>query len=485
MSKDVHDKRSNGTITAYSPSSRSISAHESPTEEAHEYANFDRSSDGTIEARDVIVGSSSHIPMTLPAQQQAFEVSPDARNHRALELSQPSTQRLSAANLHRSQQDLACTIPQTNASERLGDSASVVSTMPPELWEELQHMKARLNQLETLPTRSSVSPQSNLGSRQPGFAISPRSAHSSYSFRGPGSETVFQSQSSSSNHPLLRTSLTRLNDSLIPTEILRPVDMAVSDALVLAGLSLDRNGRKRADALCRSLTELCLTLYEQYQHESLPARDRLPVRNGMTRSNTMNNGHYRGFSGDSRYSTRPGAARSLQGNRFEHNRDYPASTSNHTPNHTRDHMHHHDDAQSTTSFHDRSDRAPLSRARLEQNYDTRRQHTFDFSEPRASGNRRSSTLGELSDTGSISGDRQDRNASGNGLGHIRTSSRAVTEILDRSPVTRESLYARYQKRQVEERRLSPHGDEPRPNMLRYSPSRRLDDQDTGTGMLRR
>lgn len=357
------------------------------------------------------------------------------------------THRLSSANLRKQTAELSMeeelTTPQPNRKRQsiLDSGASMISAAPSAVFDELDELKRRIQRLELGPAMSS-SPHS------PGFRISPhgRSKERARARRvenGPMNmvyttpDTQRSPISPSNGHPLLRDSLRRLKSSQIDSELLKHLEMAISDALVLASQATDRLIHTRADSLCRSLTEICLLFAD---HPETGHRDELSgVRQEYRSSSPHSAGHHlRTYSSLPRsMSSRRNLAELLQP------RDDYCESARSTSRLSRYTEAHELDAGSRhsmlTDYRTRSNTDLPHLASRRSIVPSALGHTgaSHLSGRRSSGDRSHSVVGSEAST------RRQTHSSGS---HARTMSRAsVADILDRPPVTRDSLYARYQR----------------------------------------
>lgn len=169
-----------------------------------------------------------------------------------------------------------------------GTDSTTSTAAPSTVWDELEELKSRIHRLELtgkLPPTSSAAISRASDERPPTahtnattLSASPKRAASS----------VVQSTDGASlpkdSHPLLHSALAKSKDFLAP-EVYDALETATVDALALAammgtagqpgpissgasnigsgtGTVTDRQLRKKADSVCRSLTELCLALSE-------------------------------------------------------------------------------------------------------------------------------------------------------------------------------------------------------------------------------
>ncbi|KZF22214.1 hypothetical protein L228DRAFT_148616 [Xylona heveae TC161] len=173
-------------------------------------------------------------------------------------------------------------------SEKDDDTESTVSTAAPStVWDELDDLKSRIRKLEltgSLPSPSSTSAVDTAHGESPHTAA-PFSSSTRRTRAGTVASAAPSSgdYSGSSAHPLLQAALKK-SKTLISGEVYRALEAVASDALSLASMTgstgmqgrpqspisvvsssaagVERRLRRKAESLCRSLTELCITLSE-------------------------------------------------------------------------------------------------------------------------------------------------------------------------------------------------------------------------------
>ncbi|KAI0857243.1 hypothetical protein F4860DRAFT_490415, partial [Xylaria cubensis] len=169
-----------------------------------------------------------------------------------------------------------------------GTDSTNSTAAPSTVWDELEELKSRIHRLELtgkIPPTSSAA-ISRASDERPQTAHTNATTVSASPKRGASS--VVQSAEASTvpkdSHPLLHSALAKSKDLLAP-EVYDALETATVDALTLAammgtagqpgpissgasnvgsncGTVTDRQLRKKADSVCRSLTELCLALSE-------------------------------------------------------------------------------------------------------------------------------------------------------------------------------------------------------------------------------
>ncbi|CAD6584683.1 MAG: hypothetical protein ASARMPREDX12_003143 [Alectoria sarmentosa] len=178
--------------------------------------------------------------------------------------------------------------PQTPHAE--GTESTVSTTAPSTVWDELEDMKSRIRKLEItgkIPASSNAAMSSTLRERPPTAtttmttnSLSPKRRHMKNV--SPEASTL-KSPEVANLHPLLHASLAKTKLA-ISANLYKALDATASDALTLAAMAgntsargvspstasiagtssgLDRQLCRKADNMCRSLTELCIALAEE------------------------------------------------------------------------------------------------------------------------------------------------------------------------------------------------------------------------------
>lgn len=182
----------------------------------------------------------------------------------------------------------------TDTSGGQEDSSSVSTTAPSTVWDELDDLKSRIRRLEltgripasgvgSIITDRAPTNTSNSSGDRPHTATttvttissSPRNNNNASGVSPTGSNN---SGSNSNNHPLLHAALAKSKPIVTP-EIYKYLEAAAHDAVALLGavgstgspggpppvagsMASERLVKRRADGVCRSLTELCIALSE-------------------------------------------------------------------------------------------------------------------------------------------------------------------------------------------------------------------------------
>lgn len=164
------------------------------------------------------------------------------------------------------------------ANSVAGDTASTVSTSAASVWDELEELKSRIHKLEVTGNTVGFGKGSDSSGGRPRTATTTATTLSS----SPRNNNVSgQSPSASmvgnSIHPLLHQALSRTK-YLIDPEVYKALEATAKEAFALVDIvgsngtsgaaapppsvGADRQVRRKVDALCRSLTELSLSLWE-------------------------------------------------------------------------------------------------------------------------------------------------------------------------------------------------------------------------------
>ena len=190
-------------------------------------------------------------------------------------------------------------IQETRETPRVADGteSTVSTTAPSTVWDELEDLKSRIHRLELtgkLPATSRAA-MSRASNERPPTATTTVTTISSSPKRERGNSTSPTDSietSPADAHPLLHAALAK-SKSLLAPEVYKALETAAMDALAItammgtsgqpgpisssqstlggpSGLVSDRQVRRKADSMCRSLTELCLALSEA-KIETAPA----------------------------------------------------------------------------------------------------------------------------------------------------------------------------------------------------------------------
>ena len=177
-----------------------------------------------------------------------------------------------------------------------GTESTVSTTAPSTVWDELEDMKSRIRKLEItgrLPASSNAAMSNAFRERPPTATTTMTTNSSSPNHRhiksvSPEASTV-KAPEVANVHPLLFAALTKTKSS-INANLYKALEATASDALTLAAMArskssqdvspstasiagtsdgVDRRMRRKADSLCRSLTEFCIALSEEAQETGI------------------------------------------------------------------------------------------------------------------------------------------------------------------------------------------------------------------------
>jgi hypothetical protein len=183
--------------------------------------------------------------------------------------------------------------PETTDTPRLaeGTESTASTTAPSTVWDELDDLKSRIRKLELtgkLPPTSGAA-MSHVSGERPPTATTTITTVSTSPRRGRGISTSPIDSNGTGlpggeTHPLLHSALAK-SKPLLSNEVYKTLEATASDALAIAAMMgsvgqpgpissaqsvvgssastvTDRQLRRKADSMCRSLTELCLALSE-------------------------------------------------------------------------------------------------------------------------------------------------------------------------------------------------------------------------------
>ncbi|KAI2639713.1 hypothetical protein GGS26DRAFT_280169 [Hypomontagnella submonticulosa] len=188
-----------------------------------------------------------------------------------------------------------------------GTNSTASTAAPSTVWDELDDLKSRIHRLELtgkLPPTSGAA-ISRASEERPPTAHTNATTLSTSPKRGSGSvaPATEPNNTQKDGHPLLLSTLLKSKDFL-STEVFEALETAANDALALSTMMgtpgqpgpissgassigsgttiTDRQLRRKADSICRSLTELCLALSEgaaqaKPQQVTAPAPEYPPI----------------------------------------------------------------------------------------------------------------------------------------------------------------------------------------------------------------
>ncbi|KAG9247622.1 hypothetical protein BJ878DRAFT_414483 [Calycina marina] len=255
-------------------------------------------------SRDISPEAQSHVPYAgrRPSVQDHMIPSPRTNSHRqsTLSYSNPRTYNSSPLVTRTAADNIQEATETHRATEGTESSVSATAST---VWDELEDLKSRINRLELtgkLPTTSGAA-ISRASHERPPTATTTATTMSFSPKRGRGNsvspiDTTAVDPQTSDAHPLLRAALAKSKTLLAP-EIYSSLEAAASDALSFAAMVgsssqpgpisssqstigggsssiSERQLRRKADSMCRSLTELCLALTEGKTDQTLQNVDK-------------------------------------------------------------------------------------------------------------------------------------------------------------------------------------------------------------------
>ncbi|KAL4980352.1 hypothetical protein BDW66DRAFT_54385 [Aspergillus desertorum] len=193
-------------------------------------------------------------------------------------------------------------------SRQDGTESTLSTTAPSTVWDELEDLKSRIKKLELtgkLPPSSQEAMFSPSGDRPrtatttvTTMSSSPRHRRTSVSG---ASDTV---TAQNPVHPLLQSALAKVR-SVVNKEVYAALEATATDAMALSHLlgtgqtpsgnvsmvngygPTERQSRRKADSVCRGLTELCLALSDEHGIKQQPSGD---AAFRISQSNTVDEG---------------------------------------------------------------------------------------------------------------------------------------------------------------------------------------------------
>ena len=273
--------------------------------------------------RNRYLGANSRSNPTTPRRLGSREISPESQGpYGGRRPSVPDATMPSRTSSYR-QSNLSYSTPRTYNSSPLvsrtvdmsdtpetpraaeGTESTVSTTAPSTVWDELEDLKSRIHRLELtgkLPATSGAA-MSRASNERPPTATTTVTTMSSSPKRGRGNsisptEPVVADKPAEAL-PLLHAALAK-SKPLLSTEVYKALEATASDALAITSMMgssgqpgpisssqstiggmpsvSDRQVRRKADSMCRSLTELCLALSEGKTELSAPVGNQVALR---------------------------------------------------------------------------------------------------------------------------------------------------------------------------------------------------------------
>ncbi|KAL4906618.1 hypothetical protein BDW74DRAFT_150823 [Aspergillus multicolor] len=199
--------------------------------------------------------------------------------------------------------------PRYDQSRQGGTESTLSTTAPSTVWDELEDLKSRIKKLELTGKLPPSSQEAMLSSS----AERPRTATTTVTTMSSSPRHRRTSVSNESDtitapnpvHPILQSALVKAR-SVVNKDVYTALEAAATDAMALSQLlgtgktpsgnvsmvngygSAERQSRRKADSVCRSLTELCLALSdEQHSKQSSHPSD---ATFRISQSNTTDEG---------------------------------------------------------------------------------------------------------------------------------------------------------------------------------------------------
>ncbi|KAL5003788.1 hypothetical protein BDV10DRAFT_3223 [Aspergillus recurvatus] len=263
------------------PYSYSASAHPLDDASRSPQSNFVSSSHSTVGLPRSRLSRTSPEDEPIPERRASLH---DSRSFRHSGLSTIRSRQASASEV---------TEKPRYESRQDGTESTLSTTAPSTVWDELEDLKSRIKKLELtgkLPPSSQEAMFSS-GERPrtatttvTTMSCSPRHRRTSVSGE---SDTVTVPNPV---HPLLQSALAKVR-SVVNTDVYTTLEATATDAMALSQLlgtgktpsgnvslvngygSAERQSRRKADSVCRSLTELCLALSDEHHTKQQPSGD--------------------------------------------------------------------------------------------------------------------------------------------------------------------------------------------------------------------
>ncbi|KAI9888839.1 MAG: hypothetical protein M1814_006242 [Vezdaea aestivalis] len=248
----------------------------------------------------------SRLPSSLRASlRDPSPESPNSRDRRALVMTPARSNTYRQSNLSYTNGRSYTTPPTNNRHQAIqdGTESTASTTAPSTVWDELDDLKSRIRKLELtgiLPSSSSAAVSQAVGERPRTATTTVTTISSSpkRTLHSP-SESTLGGGNGSQVRPLLHAALSR-SKSLLPENVYTTLQAASADALSLsASLGISGNGtppeaksavngsgtpsasdrqlRRKADSLCRSLAELCIVLTDSSGNAAPQSRQQLQI----------------------------------------------------------------------------------------------------------------------------------------------------------------------------------------------------------------
>lgn len=183
-----------------------------------------------------------------------------------------------------------------------GSESTLSTNAPSTVWDELEGLKSRIRNLE-LTGKLPPSSQAAMSSAASHAADRPRTAATTVTtaFSSPPkhkrrSSMAVPEPDVAQVHPLLQSALAKAK-SVVGSEVYRTLENTVNDAASLSVLlgsgsipsgsasvangygTPDKHSKRKADSVCRGLTELCIALSDSKQQQQAPSEEKATPNN--------------------------------------------------------------------------------------------------------------------------------------------------------------------------------------------------------------
>ena len=279
------------SLRDHSAQHRSYAASAHPLDQRQQTRST-RSSFGNKTVESSNEGGSVATPIPYGRRRSVREPSPgvSGRNYKQSNLSYIGNGDLGSSSNRFSPAYGSESVRGTIPAEVEGTESTVSTTAPSTVWDELDDLKSRLRKLELtglLPKSSNAAISTVNGDRPPTATTTVTTISTSPKRHQVGSVSPEASTNKNSNlpnlHPLLHSALAKAKPIVNPN-LYRALEATASDALALAIMTgspgpqgtssnpasvvtptngVDRQIRRKADSMCRSLTELCIAIAEE------------------------------------------------------------------------------------------------------------------------------------------------------------------------------------------------------------------------------
>jgi len=277
----LHSQNSSPTIPYSSiPHSFAASAHPLDEPNRFRYSSLTTGARSTVGAPRSRLGRTSPetSPRSPPTNGDLFASVQDSRRHRRSTLSTVRSSREPSAS-----EATERVLADAERARLDGTESTLSTTAPSTVWDELDDLKSRIRKLEItgkLPP-SSQAAISGVNQERPRTATttpttSPRHYRKA-SIPSADAENAVQNPV----HPLLQSALTKAK-AVLTSDVYMALEATIGDALALSTMlgvntapsgsmsvvngvysSPERHARRKADSVCRGLTELCLALTDE------------------------------------------------------------------------------------------------------------------------------------------------------------------------------------------------------------------------------